>query len=141
MMSTMFHQGQAAEPEYLFLRGDFMDCCGSKNTNKESVKKTDSDGLNNGIIYLVAGVALAVLILIGLSAFMAPNTTLEPSEANFEQYQKTAQLSDDNCGDLEDAKNIQHLSHHPEMYQDCLKKVDPGKFKEATGKDLSEFLN
>lgn len=44
------------------------------------------------------------------------------------------------CGDIENPKNLQHLSHHPDRFQECYKYVDPAKFKAAVGEDLSNFM-
>ncbi len=43
------------------------------------------------------------------------------------------------CGDINDPKNLQHLSHHPDQFQECYKFVDANKFRQAVGRDLSEF--
>jgi hypothetical protein len=44
------------------------------------------------------------------------------------------------CGDLNDIANIQHLSHHPDRFADCIKQVDDAKFKEAVGIEKSEWF-
>lgn len=44
------------------------------------------------------------------------------------------------CGDITDNANVQHLSHHPDRFGECIKLVDPAKFKEAVGTDKSEFM-
>ena len=44
------------------------------------------------------------------------------------------------CGDLNDTANIQHLSHHPDRFAECVKQIDPAKFKEAVGIEKSEWL-
>lgn len=43
------------------------------------------------------------------------------------------------CGNINDAKNLQHLSHHPDQFQECYKYVDAGKFQQAVGQPLSNF--
>jgi transposase len=55
-------------------------------------------------------------------------------------FAKQAKEFGSKCGNLEDKKNIQHLSHHPALYEDCLKQVKPERLKEATGKTLEELL-
>ena len=47
---------------------------------------------------------------------------------------------DDECGDITDASNVQHLGHHPDQFANCLKKVNPQLLKQATGKTLDELL-
>ena len=44
------------------------------------------------------------------------------------------------CGDINDVKNLQHLSHHPDQFQECYKFVDAGKFQQAVGQPLSDFM-
>ena len=44
------------------------------------------------------------------------------------------------CGNINDPKNLQHLSHHPDTYQECYKYIDPAKFRQATGQELSSFI-
>lgn len=44
------------------------------------------------------------------------------------------------CGDLSDISNIQHLSHHPQQYAECINLVSDEKFKEAVGTGKSEFM-
>lgn len=44
------------------------------------------------------------------------------------------------CGDINDPKQLQHLSHHPDQFQACYKVVDPVKFKQAVGQDVSVFI-
>ncbi len=86
---------------------------------------------------------MAVLVMafafIGLPS--AASTEEKPSAASIEEKDTRVQnpLPSD-CGDLEDPSNIQHLSHHPSRYQECLRQIDPVKFKEATGDDISDYL-
>lgn len=87
------------------------------------------ENMDNVVIYGVLAIAIAVLIY---SAF----SILNPAKAP-QQYQAPV----DACGDLNDIANIQHLSHHPAQYEECLKKVNPEKFKEAVGEDLNTFMS
>lgn len=62
------------------------------------------------------------------------------SGQNLQYYQQKAAALGDECGDLKDDANVQHLSHHPDRYADCLKKVEPAVLQKATGKTLSQIL-
>src|SRR3989304_4328656 len=42
-------------------------------------------------------------------------------------------------GGINTPKTLQHLSHHPDRFQECYKFVDPAKFKAAVGEDLSNY--
>ena len=44
------------------------------------------------------------------------------------------------CGDLNDDANVQHLSHHPDRYANCLKQVEAAVLKKATGKTLGQLI-
>ncbi|MFH0927195.1 MAG: hypothetical protein V1822_01315 [Candidatus Micrarchaeota archaeon] len=59
---------------------------------------------------------------------------------NQQIFQQQAASAGSECGDLNNPANLQHLSHHPNLYQDCYKLIDPQKFKAAVGKDISEFM-
>ncbi len=91
----------------------------------------NKNNMENIAIYGVLAIAIAVLIY---SAFSIINPAKPiPNQ----QYQSPV----DACGDLSDIANIQHLSHHPEQYKDCIKKVDPSLFKQAVGEDLNSFMS
>lgn len=45
-----------------------------------------------------------------------------------------------NCGDLSNSANIQHLSHHPSIYGECIKLVDAQKFYAAVGVSKEEYM-
>ncbi len=97
-----------------------------------------------GILFAVAGV-LAFSILSLTSAKNVDldrdsSGTLLETEKNEEYFQQQAAEMGDECGDLKSTSNVQHLSHHPAMYAECLKKVEPAVLKQATGKTLSELL-
>lgn len=76
-------------------------------------------------IYLVAGIGIALLAF-GVLFFL--------------QNQDSAKAVPDECGDLTDPGNVQHLSHHPQQYSDCIKRVDPRIFLQATGTALNDFM-
>jgi len=63
------------------------------------------------------------------------------SSANQQYFAQSGAGASQECGgDLNDVSFVQHLSHHPEQYADCLKKVDPDFLKEATGFTLEQIL-
>ncbi|MBI5133554.1 MAG: hypothetical protein HZA83_02470 [Thaumarchaeota archaeon] len=80
------------------------------------------------------------------TSYYAQNSLPTNSQANVPQSSLAQQTTQQQtqipakCGNIEDPQNIQHLSHHPDQFQDCLKLVDPVKFKNAVGRDVSEFL-
>lgn len=45
------------------------------------------------------------------------------------------------CGDITNPTNVQHLSHHPQLYGACIKLVDPAIFKQAVGTDKATYMN
>jgi len=81
---------------------------------------------------LGGGVLLLVFSLFGTSWFG------QPAQSGQAYSLSTAQIPSE-CGDINDVENLQHLSHHPDQFQECYKYVDPQKFKAAVGKDLSYF--
>ncbi len=83
----------------------------------------------------------AVIVVVAVLAWSI--TTMAngfKSNPQYQYYQNLAKQSDSGCGDLTETGNIQHLSHHPEQYVECIKKVDPQKFKEVVGQDMDSFL-
>lgn len=95
------------------------------------IKMKNKINVENLAIY---GVIVFAIMVLAFSAF----SILNPSKPSFQQQYQTS--SADACGDLNDIANIQHLSHHPEQYKDCIKKVEPQRFKEAVGEDLNSFM-
>ncbi|HLD60417.1 MAG TPA: hypothetical protein VI912_05445 [Candidatus Bilamarchaeaceae archaeon] len=116
-----------------------MDCC--KQKNKEDLSN-EVPAKKGNLSYSVLLIGFVVLVWVSYSAFFSsgPNTVIENNDQNFNYYEQKAQLSNSECGDLNDPSNIQHLSHHPDKYQECLKQIDPQKFKEAVGQDITSFL-
>ncbi len=94
---------------------------------------------NKIIIYSAVIVAVAVLAW-SVTTTINGKASAKYNQETYNYYQNLQQQSSDGCGDLTDIKNIQHLSHHPDQYAECIKKVDPQKFKEAVGQDRDEFL-
>ena len=62
------------------------------------------------------------------------------SQQNLQYFQQVAQQTGSECGDVTDVSNVQHLSHHPDRYAECLKKVDSAFLKKATGLTLKEII-
>lgn len=98
--------------------------------------------------YLEYGLVFVVVLVLAFAFFVyrpAGQATdasgaLVPSGQNFQYYQQKAQALGDECGDLKDEGNVQHLSHHPGQYAECLKKVEPAMLQKATGKTLKELI-
>ena len=87
------------------------------------------------VVYIVVIFAVAVMAWAITTTFGG-----KMSAEKYQYYQNLQQQSDTGCGDLTDNGNVQHLSHHPDQYAECIKKVDPQKFKEAVGEDKDSFL-
>ncbi len=79
------------------------------------------------IVAAVAILAWAVLSIFGTGV----------GSANYNYYQ---QQNAGGCGDLNDVANVQHLSHHPSQYADCIKQVSSEMFKQAVGTDKDVFM-
>ncbi len=78
--------------------------------------------------YLAMGIAVAAIAVVA-ALLLQKNP-----------YQDLPNYGTNECGDLNDAANVQHLSHHPQQYGDCLKNVNPAKFFEAVGMERNDFL-
>lgn len=100
----------------------------------------------NTVLYVAVAMGVAVLSFSALSFF-----ELHPSAPSgvvaLKQYAGVSPPAGgalpagaSECGDLADAKNVQHLSHHPDKYSQCLRQVDPQVLKSATGKGIREIL-
>ncbi len=87
--------------------------------------------IENVAIYGVVAFAIAVMMFSVYSVISPKPQT--------QQYVQNSPA--DACGDLNDISNVQHLSHHPEQYKDCINKVDPSVFKQAVGEDLNTFMS
>ncbi|VVB61408.1 Uncharacterised protein [uncultured archaeon] len=99
----------------------------------------------NILSYAIVAVAIAVVVWAALSTF-GLNTG---KTASYNSNQASSQGMDamhssgmnaGECGDLNEVGNVQHLSHHPSQYADCLKQVSPTVFKQATGTDKEAFM-
>lgn len=100
-------------------------------------------------------VAVGVLGLIGFSVFSPQQPAGDDSEfvefdsqgdvvqsqQNYQYFsQQAGQQPGSECGNLRDTANVQHLSHHPDRYVDCLRQVDPAFLKQATGQSYEEIV-
>jgi hypothetical protein len=96
--------------------------------------------------YGVVFVAIAVVAFSVFSTFSQPKLSLDSkgrvmeTASNEQYFQQQAASSGNECGNLKDAANVQHLSHHPSQYAECLRKVDPAFLKQATGKTLQQII-
>lgn len=98
----------------------------------------------------VAVIAWAVLGIFGAGAsstaynagsVSAPSASAGAAEGQMnEAGMDESGMNGTGCGDLTDPGNVQHLSHHPSQYADCIKQVSPEVFKQATGTDKNTFM-
>ncbi len=109
---------------------------------------TNSNATSLSELALYAALLFGVL-LVAWSAygFLAPNGPIMDSSgqvlktaANQQYFASVAAQSGNTCGDLKDTQNVQHLSHHPGQYADCLKQVDPAFLQQATGKTYQQIV-
>jgi hypothetical protein len=95
------------------------------------------------ILYGVLFVSVALLTWSIVSFFQPlPVQVQKDSSGNLLNTSSNFQVysSESGCGNLTDPSNIQHLSHHPSMYADCLKQVNATLLQEATGRTLQQIL-
>lgn len=93
-------------------------------------------------MYAVAAVALLVL---GFGVFAMPSRQQADFSASGYGAQQPTQFAapasiPPECGNINDPAQLQHLSHHPDQFQECYRVVDPAKFKAAVGQDVSVFI-
>jgi len=81
--------------------------------------------------------ALAVALWVGYSALQFSS---EPLPSGNGATALARPSIPEECGNLNDPQNIQHLSHHPDRYRQCYQYIDPQKFREAVGSNISEFM-
>ncbi len=117
-------------------------------------KAKNKTGKENILLYGIAAAAVAVFAWAVLSIFGAgaaagnANYNAEsvyapsaPAGAGVAEGQMDESgMHGAGCGDLTDPANVQHLSHHPDQYADCIKQVSPDIFKQATGTDKNVFM-
>lgn len=83
-----------------------------------------------------AGILVAVFVL-----SWAIISLLNPSAASKPKYSVTAaQNADNGCGDMADLSNVQHLSHHPDQFGNCIRQVDSKVFEQATGQKKEDYM-
>ena len=99
--------------------------------------------------YLMYGLFFLTVMLLAWSAFAffaKPSFTADAqgnvlqTQSNYQYFQEQAAQSGSECGDLNDEANVQHLSHHPDRFENCLRQVDPAFLRKATGKTLEQIL-
>ena len=97
----------------------------------------------------IYAVLLAGALVLGYGMFFMPSAQAYQAASPSQSYGaaapggKTSLASASippECGNIDDPKNLQHLSHHPDQFQACYKVVDPAKFKQAVGQDVSVFI-
>ncbi len=88
--------------------------------------------------YAVLILALAVLGWVAYGAF-GPKPAASAVQASALAASQGI-IDSSSCGDLNDTANVQHLSHHPDRFADCVKQVDAAKFREAVGMEKSEWF-
>ena len=98
---------------------------------------------------IMYGLVFVGVIAVGLAAmtfFSEPKVAygvqgnVIQSAANQQVFAQQAAAAGGQCGSLTDAANVQHLSHHPGQYEQCLRQVDPNFLKQATGQTLEQIL-
>ncbi len=89
-------------------------------------------------MYAVLVVAVAVLAWSIYS--MVQPAGVQNNAQNFEYYQNQNLQTGSECGDMEDLANVQHLSHHPERFGECIKQVDAGVFEKAVGQSKESYM-
>lgn len=96
--------------------------------------------------YAVLFLAIGAVAFSAFSALSAPRLEMDASgrlletAQNEKYFQQQAASAGSECGDLQDAANVQHLSHHPSQYSECLKKVDAAFLMQATGQSLQQLI-
>lgn len=101
---------------------------------------------NEHLLYAVIFGAVLVLSWSAFSTFSKPQLDRDPrgllleTASNEQYFAAQAQQVGSECGDLQDEANVQHLSHHPDRFAQCLRQVTPAFLKKATGKTLEEIL-
>ena len=98
------------------------------------------------IMYGLVFVGVLVVGLAAMTFFSEPKIAYDvqgkviQSAANQQVFAQQAAVAGSDCGSLTDTANVQHLSHHPGQYEQCLRQVDPGFLKQATGQTLELIL-
>ncbi len=101
---------------------------------------------NEYLLYGLIFVGVALLAWSLFSTFSQPRLDRDPrglllqSAANEQYFAAQAQSAGSECGDVKDEANVQHLSHHPDRFAECLGQVEPSFLKKATGKTLGEII-
>src|SRR3989344_5878473 len=91
---------------------------------------------NEYILYGAVIFGVAILAWSITSLFQS-NTV---GSAKYNYYQAQAQQSGSECGDMTDLANVQHLSHHPDRFGNCIKQVDAQIFEQAVGQSKEAYM-
>ncbi len=97
------------------------------------------DIMDEKILYGAVLVAAGALLALAMLSFLAPPAAAQNQGAGQAGGAVLSGSPPAECGDINDPSNLQHLSHHPDRFQECYKYVDPVKFRQAVGQDLSNF--
>ncbi|MEW6035172.1 MAG: hypothetical protein AB1529_01035 [Candidatus Micrarchaeota archaeon] len=95
--------------------------------------------MDEKILYGAVLVAAGALLSLAFLSFLAPPAAAQNQGAGQPGPAIALGSPPPECGDINDPSNLQHLSHHPDRFQECYKYVNPVKFKQAVGQDLSNF--
>jgi hypothetical protein len=95
--------------------------------------------MDDKIVFGAVLVAAGALLSFALLSFLAPPAAAQNQGISGAGAAAVSGTPPAECGDINDPSNLQHLSHHPDRFQECYKYVDPVKFKQAVGQDLSNF--
>ncbi len=99
--------------------------------------------MDEKILYGILVVAAAALLAFSALSLLTQPSSAQPQPGTGGSQPQGPRLqgsAPSECGDVTDPSNIQHLSHHPNLYGECYKYIDPAAFKAATGQDISNYL-
>ena len=91
---------------------------------------------NEYLLYGVIIFGIAILVW-SLTSMMQTNAV---GGAKYNYYQNQNLQTGSECGDMTDSANVQHLSHHPDRFGNCIKQVDPQIFEQAVGQSKEEYM-
>ena len=87
---------------------------------------------------------LCAVIIFGIAIFVWSLTSMMQTNSvggsKFNYYQNQNLQTGSECGDMTDPANVQHLSHHPDRFGDCIKNVDPQIFEQSVGQKKEDYI-
>lgn len=87
---------------------------------------------------------LYAVIIFGVAILAWSITSIFQSNAvgsvKYNYFQNQAQQSGNECGNMTDKANVQHLSHHPDRVANCIKQVDPQIFEQMVGENKETWM-